>query len=857
MALNESDLKSIKGLSEAEVAGRLKRDGYNELPASKTRSLFTIALGVFKEPMFLLLVACGAIYLILGEVQDALMLLGFVFAIMGITVYQEGKAERAIDALRDLSSPRALVIRDGVQKRISGKEVVRDDIIIIREGDRVPADAIMLWGINVTADESILSGESMPVRKMVGENAQGNKFKRPGGDDLPFLYSGSLIVHGQGLARVVSIGSDTEMGKIGKALGEIHEEETLLQKETGKLVRAIFGIALLLCVMVVVIYGWTRGNWLESILSGISLAMAMLPEEFPVVLTIFLALGAWRISKKNVLTRKAAAVETLGSSTVLCVDKTGTLTQNRMSIKKLFNGREFYDIPERLGAPLPEKFHEVIEYGILASKKDPFDPIEKALEDLGYETLYNTEHIHKDWPLIEEYPRSREVMALSHAWVTPDKKGFVISAKGAPEAIQDLCHLNDNERKELAGHINEMAGQGLRVLGVANAAFDKEKLPKSQHDFDFKFIGLLGLADPIRPSVPLAIQECYAAGIRVVMITGDYSITAQNIAIQIGLSNPSEVITGPELELMNTAQLKDRCKTVNIFSRFQPEQKLSIVNALKSNGEVVAMTGDGVNDAPALKSAQIGIAMGGRGTDVAREASGIVLLNDDFSSIVEAVRLGRRIFDNLKKAMAYIISVHIPIAGAALIPVIMGWPIILYPAHIVFLELIIDPACSVVFESEPAEKNVMKRPPRDPKESLFGRKLLVLSFLQGLSSLVAVIAVFWIALRFHQTESGARALAFVTLIISNLCLILTNRSWTRGIISLFSVSNKALTGVVAGAICFLLLIIYVPFLQKIFHFGQIHSEDIIICLAAGIWSVLWFELLKAVFSKMKIDLMKS
>jgi Ca2+-transporting ATPase len=647
------------------------------------------------------------------------------------------------------------------------------------------------------------------------------------------------------------------MGKIGKSLGEIKEEETVLQKEIGKLVRAIFGLTLLLSLFVIVVYGLTRGGWLEGVLLGITLAMAMLPEEFPVVLTIFLALGAWRISRKNVLTRKAAAVETLGAATVLCVDKTGTLTQNRMSIKKLFNGKEFYDISHGKQVPLPERFHEIVEYGILASKKDPFDPIEKALEELGFTTLYDTEHIHKDWPLVEEYPISKQVMALSHVWVTPDKKGFVVSAKGAPEAIQDLCHLKDSERKDLAGRIDEMARQGLRVLGVAKAYFDKEKLPSSQHDFDFRFIGLIGMTDPVRSSVPLAVRECYGAGIRVVMITGDYPVTAQNIAGQIGLKNPADVITGPELEKMSPEDLRKRCGEVNIFSGVQPEQKLLIVNALKAKGEVIAMTGDGVNDAPALKAAQIGIAMGERGTDVAREASDIVLLNDDFSSIVEAERLGRRIFDNLKKAMAYIISVHVPIAGATLIPVIMGWPIILYPAHIVFLELIIDPACSVVFESEPAEDNIMNRPPRDPKESLFGKKLLALSFLQGLSSLAVVIAVFQVALRFGQTEEGARALAFVTLIISNLCLILTNRSWAKGIISLFSVSNKAMVSVIALAVGFLALIVYVPFLQNIFHFGQIHSEDIMICLAAGAWSVLWFELLKWIFRILKIDLMKS
>ncbi len=446
--MTEFDLKNIKGLTDAEAAQKLKADGYNELRAAKTRGVFAIALGVLKEPMFLLLVACGSIYLILGDIREAVMLLGFVFVIMGITIHQEGKAERAIDALRDLSSPRALVIRNGVQRRISGKEVVRGDIIIVREGDRVPADAIMLWGTNVTADESILTGESMAVRKIAERRIDG-EFHRPGGDDHPYLYSGSLIVHGQGVARVIATGEATEMGKIGRALGEIKEEPTLLQKETGKLVKAIFSIALILCIVVIVIYGFTRGDWVQGLLSGIALAMAMLPEEFPVVLTIFLALGAWRISKKDVLTRKAAAVEMLGAATVLCVDKTGTLTQNRMSIRKLFNGNAFYEIAEGKDEAMPEAFHEVVEYGILASRKDPFDPMEKALDELGYTTLYNTEHIHDDWPLVEEYPISKEIMALSHVWESPDKKNYVVSAKGAPEAIMDLCHLSNEKKRGL------------------------------------------------------------------------------------------------------------------------------------------------------------------------------------------------------------------------------------------------------------------------------------------------------------------------------------------------------------------------------------------------------------------------
>ena len=855
MILSEVQLQNLKGLSEQEVSERLRTEGYNELPSTRKSGILKIIFDVAKEPMFLLLVACGVIYLLLGDIGEAAMLLGFVFVVMGITIYQEGKTEKAIEALRDLSSPRALVIRDGIHKRIAGKEVVREDIIIIKEGDRIPADAVLLWSINLAADESLLTGESVPVRKMPCENIDMNSC-RPGGDNLPFLYSGSLVVQGQGIARVIAAGVNTEMGKIGKVLHEIESQQTLLQKETSRVVKFIFVVAMILCLIVVVVYGITRGDWLNGVLSGITLAMALLPEEFPVVLTIFLALGAWRLSKKHVLTRKAAAVEMLGAATVLCVDKTGTLTQNKMSIKKIFSDGRFLDVRMDNNFHLPEKFHELVEYGILASKKDPFDPMEKALEELGHNTLYNTEHLH-NWPLVEEYPLSKEIMALSHIWENPDGNGYVVSAKGAPEAIADLCHLSTEKKQALAGHINEMASEGLRVLGVAKAFYRQQKLPSSQHDFDFQFVGLIGLADPVRETVPLAIEECSNAGIRVVMITGDYPVTAMNIAKQIGLKNQDQVITGGELEKMKPQELQKRIGSVNIFARVVPEQKLLIVNALKANGEIVAMTGDGVNDAPALKSSHIGVAMGERGTDVARESSDLVLLNDNFSSLVEAVRMGRRVFDNLKKAIAYIISVHTPIAGMSLLPVIFDWPIILYPVHIVFLELIIDPVCSIVFESEQEEADIMSRQPRDPKKSLFGKKLLILSAIQGLFSLLVVVVVFKIAMNRGQTEASSRTLAFITLVVSNVCLILTNRSWSRSIFSTFLIPNRALAYVTAGAVLFLALVIYNPFFQRLFHFDWMHSKDIIISISAGILSIVWFELVKFIAKKSHIELMTS
>ena len=835
------DIGKITGLSDDEAAARLKAEGYNELPSAKPRSIFAIAWDVVREPMFLLLVACGVIYLLLGDREEALMLMGFVFVVIGITLYQERKTERALEALRDLSSPRALVIRDGQERRIAGREVVRGDMLVVKEGDRVPADAVLLASVNLSADESLLTGESVPVRKTTWDGALA--MDRPGGDDLPFVYSGTLLVQGHGFAEVRATGIHTEIGKIGKALQAVEQEDTLLQKQTSRLVRnlALFGLSL--CVIVVVVYGVTRGNWLAGFLAGITLAMATLPEEFPVVLTIFLALGAWRISQKRVLTRRVPAIETLGSATVLCADKTGTLTLNRMTLAQLYAEGDVFDL-RRPAGDLPEKFHALVEFSILASQRDPFDPMEKAILQVGDQHLAQTEHLHNDWTLIQEYPLSKKLLALSHVWQSPDGNDYVIASKGAPEAIADLCHFTCAQTQELSRHIVKMADDGLRVLGVAKARFQKTHLPEEQHDFVFEFIGLIGLADPIRPTAPEAIRECQAAGVRVVMITGDYPGTAQNIARQIGLTPNDQYVTGPELDQMDEVELRRRIAHANIFARVVPEQKLRIVNALKANGEIVAMTGDGVNDAPALKAAHIGIAMGGRGTDVARESAALVLLDDDFSSIVQAVRLGRRIFDNIKKAIAYIFAIHVPIAGMSLIPVLFKWPLVLMPVHILFLELIIDPACSTIFEAEREEANVMRRPPRHAHEPLFDRRTVGLSVLQGLSVLAIVLAIYAIALGRGQGEDEARALAYTTLIIANLGLIMTNRSWSRTIVETLRTPNTALWWVIGGATVFLGLVLYVPFLRDLFKFAYLHLNDLLLCLASGVISILWFEALK-------------
>jgi Ca2+-transporting ATPase len=843
--------EKFRGLTAKQAEEKIKTEGYNLLPSSKPKNFLHIVVGILKEPMFVLLVACGSLYMVLGDIQEGLMLLGFVFVIMGIEFYQERKTEKALDALKDLASPRALVIRDGIETRIAGKDVVSDDILILQEGDRVPADATILYSINLLADESLLTGESVPVRKSDWDGKE--KHTQPGGDDLPFVFSGSMIVQGTGIGRVTGTGINTEIGKIGKALESVKEEPTKLNREMGKLVKKLTITGIILCILVIVAYTLTRGDLIKGFLAGLTLAMAMLPEEFPVVLTIFMAVGAWRISKKKVLTRKPSAIETLGSATVLCTDKTGTLTQNKMTVTRLFNGKDFLTIEK--ANQIPEEFHEIIEYGILSSQSNPFDPMEKAITHIGESYLQGTEHIHLDWEMVKEYPLSKELLAMSRVFTFKESSEKTIAAKGAPEAIFDLCHISEEVRQKISLAVEELAGGGLRVLGVARSKIKASDLPDIQHDFDFDFIGLIGLSDPIRENVKDAVAECYRAGIRVIMITGDYPVTAKNIGKDIGLKNFDSCITGPELQIMTDDELSKRISDVNVFARVVPEQKLKIVNALKKNNEIVAMTGDGINDAPALKAANIGIAMGEKGTDVAREASSLVLMDDNFSSIVGAIKMGRRIFDNLQKALGYIFAIHVPIAGLSLIPIILGnFPLILWPVHIVFLELIIDPACSIIFEAEKEEKNVMNRPPKKFEEPFFGAKKILFSCLQGVGILMIVLAVYFIGLDLGKSSNEVRAMAFTTLIVSNIAVILTNRSWTRNIFEIIATTNKAVKWVVGGAILFLLIVLEVPFFMDLFQFDRLHFTDILICTAAGMSTILWFELYKLYNLRKKIVL---
>ncbi len=826
-----------RGLTAAEAGARLAAEGMNELPRARRRSPLRIVFDVLREPMLALLIAGGAVYLLLGNREEALILLAFACLSVGITVVQEARTERVLEALRDLTSPRALVIRDGQRQRVAGREVVRGDLIVLSEGDRVPADATLVTAQGLTADESLLTGEAVPVRKRVGQVVAE---ARPGGEDQPMVYSGSLIVGGTAIAGVVATGPATEIGKIGTSLGKLEIETPHLQRQMRKLVLVFAAVGAAVSVAVVVLYGLLRGGWLEGVLAGIAVGMSMLPEEFPMVLAVFMAMGAWRISKARVLTRRASAIESLGAASVLCTDKTGTLTENRMTIAQL---RLADGSALTVGASLPEAFRELAAAGVMASAPEPFDPMEKAFHALAQADLRGGETLPgMGRQLVRSYALTPDLLAMSQVWQAPGA-GWQVAAKGAPEAMADLCRLDATARAALTVQVDQMAAAGLRVLGVAEAAFAGANLPDSQRDFAFRFLGLVGLADPLRASVPEAVAQCRSAGIRVIMITGDYPATARTIAAQAGLQG-ERVITGTELAALSDEGLAVAVCDVTIFARIMPEQKLRIVMALKASGAVVAMTGDGVNDAPSLKAAHIGVAMGGRGTDVAREAASIVLLDDDFGSIVTTVRLGRRIYGNLRKAMSFILAVHVPIAGLALMPLLFGMPILFGPMHIAFLEMVIDPVCSLVFEAETEEEGVMTRPPRPPAEPLFSGPTIVWSLLQGALVLAVTATIFALAPGYGLSEDQVRGLTFAALITGIVALIFVDRSMSASILTALSRPNRALAVVLPIVAGLLAVTLFWQPARDLFGFAALAPEHLAIPPLAGATVLVVLELLK-------------
>jgi Ca2+-transporting ATPase len=825
---------AAKGLTGAEAAARLAREGFNDLPSRGRHSAVAIAASVVREPMFALLLGAALLYALIGDLAEALVLSVFATASVSIAMIQRGRSERVLDALRDLANPRALVVRDGERRRIAGREVVRGDALVVTEGDRVPADAVLVSsGDGLSVDESLLTGESVPVdkqpaRETADAEASSAAAGSPGPANASRLYSGTLILRGTGLALVTATGARSEMGKIGATIEAVASESPRLQVQTRRLVLMLAVAGLALSAFATVLHGLLRGDWPQALLGGIALGMSMLPEEFPLVLTVFMVMGARRLSRSRVLTRRPAAIETLGAATVLCTDKTGTLTRNMMSVVGLYGGGERWRARDGAVAVANSRcLAALLDTAVLASEPAALDPMERALHQLAVQAHGAGTPEGKR---VHVYPLRRDRLAVTNVWDLGGEGEYAIAAKGAPEAIGLLCGMSESQRATLAASVDEIARQGIRVLGVASGRHARNGLPEDPAGLALQFVGLVGLADPLREAVPDAVRAAQAAGIRVVMITGDYPATARAIAREAGIDD-GELLTGAELERMTDDVLAARARATTVYARIAPRQKLRIVEALKAAGEVVAMTGDGVNDAPALKAAHIGIAMGARGTDVAREASSLVLLDDDFGSIVHAIRLGRRIYDNLRKATVYVLAIHVPIAGLALLPLVLGEPLVLTPMLIALLELIIDPACSVVLEAEPEEADAMRRRPRDPRSPLFPRTLASWSVLQGVLALTLVAATFIGASRGGASHEEVRTVAFLTLVAAILALVFVNRTFQPSLRAAFGRPNPPLwcgLGLVAGALAALFA---APPIREFFGLGVPRAADF---AAAGV-----------------------
>ncbi|HUX98711.1 MAG TPA: cation-translocating P-type ATPase [Candidatus Deferrimicrobium sp.] len=941
----------VTGLTDEEAARRLQKDGPNEIATEKTGSILNILIGTIKEPVFILLLIGALLYIFIGDVTEGLVLLSFIIVIITIDLYQEARSSRAVEALRAMSSPRAKVLRSGVGKYISGREVVRNDILYVLEGDVVPADAVLLSANNLKIDESLLTGESVPVEKKAPRLEEAPKNNLISDEEFKrnHIYASTRVVAGRSIAKVIKTGKNTEVGQISQRLKEINLEETPLQKQTGLLVKRIGLIALICCLTVVLYYVFAPGildifvKIKEGVLSGISLALALIPEEFPIVLTIFLALGAYRIASKNVLTRRVPTIESLGAITVLCTDKTGTLTENKMKVaalavfpiertlkkieekfeedlikieptkleddfcikdikKKNSNEEKRYALQvskeecdtcveecaikgglifrlssmeekfrslqqsnntEKNEIDLPYQFDILARYAVLASEPNPFDPMELAFLELADKYVWRHKElaIPKDWNILKHYELSPALPATTHVWACEDldaEKPCILSMKGAPESVLDLCHMMEREKEIVEQTTKIMADEALRVLGVAGNEIKHHHyadLPDDQHSYKFRFLGLLGLYDPPRPESAPAIAKCRDAGIRVIMVTGDHPETAGTIAKAVGLSfgdnnrGVKGIVTGPELvNLKEQGRDKELLKdpAVNVISRTSPTQKLDIVNALKEAGEFVAMTGDGVNDAAALKASNVGIAMGARGTDVAREAADLVLVQDDFASIAAAIEQGRRIFDNIRKAMMFILAVHVPIVLLSIVPLFMGYSGFLAPVHIVLLELIIDPACTLVFENEPADADVMLRPPRKIDTPIIPRRGFGVSLLQGVVIGVSLLGfMLFLTVIFPACPMiFLRTATMLALIAANLTLILTNRSMKLNFIRLITIKNRMFWILVVFVIIISVLIFGIPALTGLFQFTALPFNIILLSVLVGCGSVLWIEAIK-------------
>jgi Ca2+-transporting ATPase len=778
----------VVGLSEDEARARLARDGPNRLPPPQHKTFGAAVLSVALQPMVLLLLACTLLYALLGSVFDSIVLALSIVAVAAISVYQELRTQRVLEALRDLASPRSTVVRGGVVRRIPSQELVEGDRLIVQEGDRLACDAALLEAHSMRVDESLLTGESLPVDK----GTQGS-----GKEDAWVLHAGTLVVQGEGVAQVTATGLRTALGRIGGSIAALQPRPSRLHQELKRLVRNVALLALLTCLVAATLFAWRDGSWTAGLLVGLTLAMSIVPEEFAVVWTVMLALGAWRLARQHVLTRQPQAIEALGTTSVLCVDKTGTLTCNRMEVVALHDGE--HALRRAPGDSLPAAFDRLLRGAALASVREGLEPMDQAIFRLASPAAADGLQPLRREAVLPGRPFVRR------CWRKQGEAEVLFALKGAPEAVLARCLQAPQQQQTVHAQTQAWAARGLRVIAVASARGVDEAAPPES---GYELLGLLGFQDPVRDDVPAALQACRDAGVRVVMITGDAAATALAIARNAGLvrdEGPAAVLAGAQLDAMNEAEFEQAVVGVSVFARVTPAQKLRIVQALQRRGEVVAMTGDGVNDGPALRAADIGVAMGQRGTDVAREAAALVLLDDRFASLVDAVRAGRRIFANLQKAMGYLFAAHVPIVGLSLLP-LFGGPVLLLPIHVVLLELIIDPACSLVFEAEPLAADGMRVPPRRSNSPLFSLDAIARALAVGVMALLAVVIVQWLGHRAVLSDPALRLAGLSTIVVGNLVML----QWFRGGLRRSRPTNRVFVGLLLGVSLLSVVLLLTP-----------------------------------------------
>jgi Ca2+-transporting ATPase len=825
----------FEGLNDSEVTQSRKEFGSNTLHFKKQNIFWVSFKNVVKDPMVALLVLASIIYFISGKTGDGIFLLGAIILVAGISLYQDSRSRNAVEKLKALTRPLSKVIRNGESCEIPSQELVIGDFLIVEEGSSVSADGVLVHANDFSVNESMLTGESLAVSK--------NQFQ-----EKPFIFHGTTVVSGMAVAKINAIGNATQLGKIGKSLEDIDEESTPLEIQIGHFVRILLLLGAFVFVLVWVIHYYKTANWLESLLKALTLAMSIIPEEIPVAFTTFMALGSWRLMKMGIIVKQMKTVETLGSATIICTDKTGTITENAMQLAKIsVAGSNIITEVETIKTDAEK---ELIQLGMWASEPQPFDPMEIALHE-WYESIVDQD-LRSDYTLVHEYPLSGKPPMMTHVFKHSNGKQ-IIAAKGAPEAIMQVCGLDEDALIKNKIILGNLAKDGYRLLGVAKAIHNENEFPKNQTELAFSFKGFLAFYDPPKKNIEQVMQQFYTAGIDVKIITGDNAETTSSIAKQIGFYGYNKCISGDELMQLNDHELRKKVKNTYIFTRMFPEAKLRIINAFKANKEIVAMTGDGVNDGPALKAAHIGIAMGKKGSEIAKQAASLILLNDDLANMVDAVAMGRRIYTNLKKAIQYIISIHIPIILTVIIPLALGWiyPNIFSPIHIIFLELIMGPTCSIIYENEPMELNTMKLKPRPFSTTFFNWNELFISIVQGLFITAGTLFIYQYSVQHGFNESLTRAFVFTVLISANITLTLVNRSFYYSILSTFNYKNNLVVLILFITSFLTGMMLYIQPITVFFGFESLSVYQLGFSILIGFTSVIWFEfvkLLRRIFS---------